>query len=342
MPSRRTKGILAAGALTLMLATVPTIIRKADHRRDVDAGLLEDSDLELEHVFVESLDGTPLHVTMTGEGDRTLFLIPGWTCNETVFRLQQRHFADRYRVVSLELRGHGGSEVPASLDYHHDRLAEDLKAVIDYVDPSSFAVGGFSMGGFTTLKFHERFGVGYADRMKGIALIDSSGLDLLEGIVLGNIMRLFYPFPLSPIITMLGRPSRFLDRIMELLKDTSFAYLVVRALAFGKKPSGCYVEHQREMSFSTKFVSSCLAVKSMLEYHVDHHLPNIDLPVLLLVGDRDKLTNVKANEGTAALLPDARVTVFEGAGHCALMEQWLDFNAELDSFLSEVFSSQVI
>ena len=336
--ARRRKGLIAAGALLLPVIALPPLIRKADHRRGADPGLLDDAGLELEHHNITSLDGTPLHLTVTGGGDKTLFLVHGWTCNESVFRLQQRHFADRYRVVSLELRGHGGSGLPASLDFHHDRLAEDLKAAIDYMAPGPFAVGGFSMGGFTTLKFHERFGAEYADRLKGIALIDSSGLDLVEGIVLGNIVRHFYPFPLSPIMSLLGRPNRFLDGGMEFLKDSSFAYVVTRAFAFGKEPSGCYVEHQREMSFSTRFSTACLSVKSMLEYHVDHHLPNVDVPVILLVGERDKLTNVAANTGTASLLPEARVVVFPEAGHDSLMERWPDFNAELEAFLAEAFS----
>jgi pimeloyl-ACP methyl ester carboxylesterase len=195
------------------------------------------------------------------------------------------------------------------------------------------------MGGFTALKFYEGFSGEYEGRLKGIALIDSSGLNLAEGILLGGIWKRLYPFPLSYILVLLGRPNRFNDRVMEFFKDTSFAYVIARLLAFGKKPSGIHVEHQREMSFSTRFTSACLSVKSMLDHDVEHCLPAVEVPVLLLLGEHDKLTNIKANRRTAALLPDARLKVFKGAGHDSLLERSEEFNDELASFLSETFGS---
>lgn len=334
--TRRWGKLIGGGALLLLpLAALP-VIRKVDHSRDGEEGTLSADGLALEHHYTSSLDGTRLHLTVTGTGEETVFLVHGWTCNESVFRYQQERLSREYRVVSLELRGHGASGVPAGLDYSHERFAEDLKAAIDYVDPGSFAVGGFSMGGFTALKFHELFSAEYADRLRGIALIDSSGLDLAEGVLFGRAWKLMYPFPLSQALSLLGRPSRFTDRLMESLKGTSFAYVVTRLLAFGRRPCGAHVEHQREMSFSTSFSTACLAVKSMLEYHVEHCLPDVDLPVLLLVGEHDKLTSTEANRKTAALLPDARLKVFRGAGHDSLMERNREFNDELTYFLAEV------
>lgn len=332
--SRRT---LAAGAVLIAGLAVPWVIRRLDHRRDGREGSLGEEGLELEHQYLTSLDGTPLHLTVTGQGEQTVFFVHGWTCNESVFRYQQKRFSERYRVVSVELRGHGASGMPERLDYSHERFSEDLKAAIDHINPGEFAVGGFSMGGFTALKFYEGFSGEYAGRLKGIALIDSSGLNLAEGVVLGGLWKRLYPFPLSYILVLLGRPNRFNDRVMELFKDTSLAYVIARLLAFGKNPSGIHVEHQREMSFSTRFTSACLSVKSMLDHDVEHCLPTVEVPVLLLLGEHDKLTNLEANRRTAALLPDARLKVFEGAGHDSLLERSEEFNDELGSFLADAF-----
>jgi pimeloyl-ACP methyl ester carboxylesterase len=59
---------------------------------------------------------------------------------------------------------------------------------------------------------------------------------------------------------------------------------------------------------------------------------------MLLVGSEDDLTKIdRKNRRTYSLLPDARLKVFEGAGHLALQEMPEEFNIALDGFLTEVF-----
>lgn len=332
------KRALVGGALMMAAASVPPlIVRKLDHARDESAGSLESIDLDFEHHFVTSPDGTTIHVTETGAGEKTVILIHGWTCNESVFRFQQEHLARIYRVLTMELRGHGQSGMPTGLDYTTERMAEDLKAVIDHFDPADFAVAGFSMGGFTTLKFCERFGEQYYGRLKGIVLLDSSGVDVLGGMFMGNLVSLFYPFPLSFVLRLLGRPNRLFDRIRDLIGNTPGAYMLVRFMAYGQRPCACYVEKQREMTFSTPVTSTFLALKSIFDYRVDS-LQEVKVPALLLVGEKDKLTSAEANRRTAELLPDARLEVFPAAGHNSLLERWDKYNAEIESFFDTVFS----
>jgi len=316
---------------------LPAMWRVLDSlRKDVDGDLNAD-DLELEHIEVTSLDGTRLHMTACGEGDSSLFFVHGWTCNESIYRFQQRHFADDYRVYTLELRGHGASAIPESLDYHPERLAEDLEAAIRHVGPESFVIGGHSMGGFTAFKWFERFGSEAKGKLKGMAIIDSTGTDLSEGMVMGSAIKRLYPFPIGNVLKEMGRRSRISDMVREAIKETSAAYGMVRWGAFGSKPKGAHVEHVRDMVLGTHMTTLALAAKACLDFHYDYYLPKVDVPVMLLVGDRDKLTNREVNERTAALLPDARLKVFEGAGHCSLLERREDFNGELEAFLAEVF-----
>jgi pimeloyl-ACP methyl ester carboxylesterase len=120
---------------------------------------------------VHSLDGTALYVDYLGERDSTVFLAHGYTCDGTEFRYQKPYLADKYRVVSLDFRGHGRSEISNSGDYHFERLAEDLKAVVDAFEPERFVVAGHSMGGLAAFKFYELFAKEYEGRLKGLAII---------------------------------------------------------------------------------------------------------------------------------------------------------------------------
>jgi len=333
---RRTRALSWAGGAALALLLAPAVVRRLDARRDGDP--VPGPAPDLEHIELTSADGTRLHMTACGSGPDALFFVHGWTCNESVFRFQQEAFRDRYRVYTLELRGHGGSAVPASLDYHPDRLAEDLEAAVDFVNPESFVVAGYSLGGFTAFKWFERFAREREGALKGLAIIDSTGIDLVDGLIFGSLVKRLYPAPLSGLLSVLGRRNRVAGALKDALKDSSMAYMVVRWGAFGRRPRGEHVEHMREMVFGTPAPSVPLAAKACLDYEFRQSLPGVDVPVALLLGERDKLTDVGSNRRTADLLPDCRMRVFDGAGHCAMFENRAEFNEELGAFLEKAFA----
>jgi non-heme chloroperoxidase len=331
-------GLAGLAGLGVASFALPAVVRQMDRHRQ---GGREGENptcppgLEMEAI---SADGTRLHLVVHGAGERVVFLVHGWTCDHTIYRYQQRYLESDYKVVSLDLRGHGRSAIPASLDYRTDRLAEDLKAAVDLIDPSSFVIAGHSMGGFTAFRFAARFGQEYRERLKGLVIIDSSGLPLVEGVVMGRLMDLLYPFPLDPVLRLAGRFGRLVDPFKAVFKKTPAAYMLVRWAAFGKKPVGHEVDLMREMCMSTSMTSVSLAAKSCIDCDNVEALSHIDVPVLMLAGRHDKLTNQKVNERTVGLLSDARLVLYPGAGHCALIEDHEKFNEEMGGFIEQVMA----
>jgi hypothetical protein len=79
---------------------------------------------------VRSLDGIPIVYDSFGSGDPALVLVHGWSCDRTYWREQTGAFADRYRVVTIDLPGHGESgEGRAS--WTMAAFGEDVVAVVD-------------------------------------------------------------------------------------------------------------------------------------------------------------------------------------------------------------------
>ena len=54
--------------------------------------------------------GTKLAYEEKGSGTPAFVFVHGWTCDRSFFAAQAEHFAQRHRVVSIDLRGHGESD----------------------------------------------------------------------------------------------------------------------------------------------------------------------------------------------------------------------------------------
>lgn len=287
---------------------------------------------------IRSGDGTPLYADSCGRGPAVI-LVHGLACDHTIWRYQRAFLSDKYRVVSLDLRGHGSSGTPESRDQSTERLAEDLEAVVEAFDPEEFAVVGHSMGGFTTFKWHERYGERYRGRLKGMALVDSSGVDAVEGIILGGPVKRLYPFPLAAVLDFWKEKHRLAQKAWQAYGKTAPAYVFARYTCFGKRSPAEGVEFQRELIFSTRLPEFMRATNACLDYHADPAaMSRIEVPVLILVGSEDRFTARRSSERTSGMIPGAMLKVYEGCGHDTMLERPEEENRDLAAFLERCFA----
>ena len=93
-------------------------------------------------------DGVKLYYEEAGSGEETMLFVHGWCCDHTHFAPQFEHFAPRYRVVTLDLRGHGNSDAPEQ-PYTIHGFADDLAWMCGGLGVDQAVVVGHSMGGLT-------------------------------------------------------------------------------------------------------------------------------------------------------------------------------------------------
>lgn len=112
-------------------------------------------------------DGVRLAYTEAGTGPGVL-LLHGMACDRTQMDGQLAHLADRYRCVSLDLRGHGDSDAPAT-GYRTDDLVDDIVHVMGALDLAPSVVIGHSRGGSLALALAST----HPDLVRAIVLLDS-------------------------------------------------------------------------------------------------------------------------------------------------------------------------
>lgn len=117
---------------------------------------------------VKSADGVPIHFTMRGNGDTALVFVHCWSCDSSYWQAQMDYFAADYRVVAIDLAGHGQSGLGRK-DYKTSGFADDVEHVIDSLGLKKAVLVGHSMGGPIIIETALRT----PERIAGLVAVDS-------------------------------------------------------------------------------------------------------------------------------------------------------------------------
>lgn len=119
-----------------------------------------------------SQDNTPISYEVSGSGEPTLVFVHGWSCDARYWRYQVDQFAKKYRVVVLDLAGHGHSGMERAT-YSMRAFGEDVQAVVAAVTKGKVILIGHSMGGSV---------IAEAARLLPEQVIGLIGVDTLDNI----------------------------------------------------------------------------------------------------------------------------------------------------------------
>src|SRR5579864_2547080 len=100
-----------------------------------------------------SVDGLKIHSSITGNGSKTVILVHGYTCDESTWTEQVPALAKQYRVVTLDLPGHGKSDSPKESEFSMDLFARAVEAVRAEVKADRVVLAGHSMGSPVVIRY---------------------------------------------------------------------------------------------------------------------------------------------------------------------------------------------
>jgi pimeloyl-ACP methyl ester carboxylesterase len=93
-----------------------------------------------------TVDGIKIHSSTAGKGPKTVILVHGWTCDETTWNAQVPELSKEFRVVTLDLPGHGQTGSPKDGKLSMDLFARAVEAVRKDSKADRVVLVGHSMG----------------------------------------------------------------------------------------------------------------------------------------------------------------------------------------------------
>ena len=102
-----------------------------------------------------SADGVPISFRVQGRGEPALVLVHGWCCNKDYWDAQAACFSGKFRVVTIDLAGHGESG-SGRKNWNMGAFGEDVVAVADKLGLDSMVLIGHSLGGSVVLEAARR------------------------------------------------------------------------------------------------------------------------------------------------------------------------------------------
>jgi pimeloyl-ACP methyl ester carboxylesterase len=248
-------------------------------------------------------EGVELYYEQHGRGPAVL-LTHGYSATSQMWRGQFEALSDAYRLIAWDLRGHGRSASPERIEaYAESEAISDMLAILDALAAERAVVGGLSLGGFLSLAFH----LAHPERVRALMLFDTGpgyrSDDAREG---WNRMAL--------------------DRAADLER---------RGLAALGSGAEVRIAQHRSAEGLAKAARGTLR---QFDSRVIEHLPRIDVPTLVLAGEKDT-PFLAATDYMARKIPGARKVIVEGAGHASNIDRPDAFNAAVRSFLESLPAS---
>lgn len=256
-------------------------------------------------------------------------LCDGIACDGFIWKYLWDDLAEIAPVVHWHYRGHGRSGMPADKDRVDIAAhADDLAAVRRFVGDPPCVLFGHSMGCQVVLEELRRHG----DRVRGVVLLCGS---------YGRVTKTFRGVPildmvLPKIVEAVHKHPALVRAVWERIPTEIALKLALKAgdldqTRFSVEDMRPYMTHMRAMD-----VRLFLAMLSAAgEHSAEDLLPKVNVPTLVVAGERDTFTPLFLAESMAKSIPGSELYVAKEGSHAAPLEQHDRINAEILRFVRD-------
>lgn len=247
-------------------------------------------------------------------GKKPILFIHGWPANHKMFEYQYNDLLQKgHRCIGMDMRGFGQSDKPLK-GYDYNRLADDVRYVVEALGLSNFTLAGHSTGGAIAIRYMARHN-GYG--VSKLALFAAAAPSLIQ--------RPHFPYGLKKeeieqIIqaTLVDRPN--------MLKDFGEKF-------FHQKVSQSFSDWFFQLGLQAASWSTLAVAQTWLNEELFYDLKKIRVPTLILHGIHDQVCLYPLAIVQKQEIKGSTLVPFEKSGHGLFYDERDKFNRELSQFI---------
>ncbi|NSW93297.1 MAG: alpha/beta hydrolase [Bacteroidales bacterium] len=242
-------------------------------------------------------NGGKIHYSDTGSG-RAVVLLHGYLESSDIWRDFAGLLSERYRVISVDLPGHGRSNVYGDI-HTMEFMATGIRQLLLSLDIKNPVLVGHSMGGYVALAFAEL----YHNEISGYCLFHS------------------HPFADTPETR--GKREREINFVRMgkkyLMYPTNISMMYASSNLEKLKEA---VERSKTIASSISDEGIIAVLKGMMARPSRLHIMEEGLiPCLWILGRHDNYINCDAIQSKVRLPANARLVILENSGHLGFIEE---------------------
>jgi len=251
-----------------------------------------------------------LNIHESGAGEN-LVLIHGWAMNSSIWGGLVAELAQSYRVICIELPGHGASDyaLPWSLDEVLQALSEQL--------PERCSLVGWSLGGMLALAYAQR----YAERVDKLVMMASSA----KFVQAEN--------------WMCAQKESVLEAFMQGLGDNApvtikrFLRLQTQGLVQAKEINR-QLKETRSRGGEGLYAGLLSGLTVLQKADLRLALAELNCPLLMILGDKDQLVPVEAGEASLKINPRIKLSIINEASHVPFLSHQAEVIESIVPFIA--------
>ncbi|MFB6155824.1 MAG: alpha/beta fold hydrolase [Haloferacaceae archaeon] len=266
------------------------------------------------------IEGGTLRYRERGEGPPLVWLHGGWQSADS-WGPQVARFADEYRVVTFDLRGHGRTGGTDQRTYSVDLFTDDLETLLAHLGVDRPILGGISLGGMVVQS--------YLDRHP----------DAARGAVVGGPVQSVPPVDLPPLVKSALSPVPYVSWLLSTVGPAAtFRSLLGSVRATTGRPWLTVDAAVRERAMEALDAVSASEFRKIfraLYTFVPPDLSHVRTPTLVLYGDHEAPPVKRQGEHLAETVARGSWREIPGAGHLVNQDDPEAFNAACAAHFAE-------
>jgi non-heme chloroperoxidase len=281
---------------------------------------MEENPVETQHpLMVPGGGNTNIAVYEYGNPEGAeILLVHGYSQSHLAWAMQyEAKELQKFRIVVIDLRGHGASGKPADAENYNDTQmwADDINAVIAAKNLTKPALVGWSYGGVVITDYLHKYG---QDKLAGIVFV---GAATQLGTEIGE--------------THLGSGAEHLAGMMDQRQEINIPATLkfLRACTDAELPGDVF---QEVLAYNMMVAPETREAMLGRDIDGDKALQCIEVPVLIIHGETDAVVLPAAGHYIAEKVGHAKQSWYAETGHSPFMEQPARFNSDLVDFMQGI------